>query len=169
MYKRQQFVGKRLTEFSTEQLTDAIKNDFGVVLVLIGSGKHEALILALEESGHLESSEIAYHFNYAMAKWARDKTPDKNAFRKVLELDSAESLRSDANYEQCLALSAFVNGDIACAKDRLEHSSELAGNFALHTFSCWQYLNVDRTAFLADLAELGRLIEGEELLPAFMR
>ena len=165
----QQFVGRKFTEFSTGQLTEAIKNDFGVVLVLIGSGNHESLIVALEESGYLETSDIAYHFNYAMAKWAQDETPDKNAFRKVLELDSAEPQRNDANYQQCLALSAFVVGDIAHAKDRLEHASELAGNFTLHTFSCWQYLDVGRTAFLTDLAELGRLIDGEHLLPAFMR
>lgn len=117
-----------------------------------------------------DSGNIADLFNVAMADWGVRGSPNPMLFGRVLELSGAAGQdRNDANFLECMALSNWVVGRQEEARRLLERSRQRILNTMSPEFSCWRYLIVSLQGFLEDLAEIEKLINGESILPCFMR
>jgi MinD-like ATPase involved in chromosome partitioning or flagellar assembly len=138
-------------------------------LCLIGLGDFRtAMALLEEEYGTYGRKAIAGAFNYAMATWGAIGEPNPELFAGVLNLEARSKIDGDANYYQCLAVAAWVVGDVARASQFLERSSEHAKP-AVRCLSCWRYLSVPQSQFLRDLEQIRRLMAGESVKPAFLQ
>jgi len=115
-----------------------------LVLNLIGLKRFEdALELLGSDEEILSAEDISQAFNGAVAIWGRDGRPNPDAFANVLALDVVGRSFEDGNYQQCIALAAFVVGDEATAKDAINRARGALGG-AARVFSCWTYTDVSR-------------------------
>ncbi|WP_420441776.1 KGGVGR-motif variant AAA ATPase [Candidatus Palauibacter sp.] len=112
-------------------------------------------------------------FNLAMAIWADTGTPDREAFRRVLEAVEAEEdtstwLNDNANALQALAVAAWFAGRRDEAHAHLK-AAEDAIKSRKTMISCWSYTRVSRDEFRAHCDEIRTLLSGSDIEPVFMR
>lgn len=142
-------------------------------LALIALGNYEeAKKLIASQHPSVEQMPIEDTFNYAMADWAQTGIPSKSLFTRVADLDrsSAEgTLRTDANYAQCLAVTYYLLGDRSRGLELLTAAEESLNTWSRSEFSCWRYKQVTPRDFLADCVEIRRWISGEDIRPKFFR
>jgi hypothetical protein len=74
-------------------------------------------------------------FNYAIALWAQQGTPDSSSFELVIQLDKDNGT---ANYAQCLAVALAVVGQAEGAEERLNQARSRLTSRPEPAFSCWQ-------------------------------
>ena len=112
-------------------------------------------------------SDIRDAFNYAMAEWGQTGVPPKDLFARVVELGKSKD-NSNANYLQCMAISYFVVGNYVEARNSVKLArSEIRLN-PRRIFSAWRYLETATNQFRADLDAIDSLINGSNMLPAFI-
>lgn len=112
-------------------------------------------------------------FNLAMAIWADEGTPDREAFLRVLETLDAEDdkpiwLEGSANALQSLAVAAWFAGREAESASHLTAAQDASRSWR-SAFSCWSYTRVSREEFGAHCSEIHRLLSGDDVKPIFMR
>ncbi|TPJ55519.1 AAA family ATPase, partial [Mesorhizobium sp. B2-6-7] len=131
---------------------DTFDND--LVLILIGTGHFEEAMLSARRSREeiLEDSDIQVVFNYAMAEWGYRKSPSKDMFARVRELEGMFGGSEDANFMQCMALTAAVLDEVSFALETLERAKRSIGPGRI--FSCWQYLYVGKNIMRKDIEEM---------------
>jgi cellulose biosynthesis protein BcsQ len=151
-------------EGSTTLLSDRMN---WAVLALIGGGRFDEAIRVLSDAGFAD--QVASQFNLAMAMWGRDGTPQTNRFQEITA-KLMESLPTNANGQQCLALAAAVAGDRDLAIRSVDRAVVLASSESL-PFSCWTYHSGPVGRFRIDLEKMKERIEGSKLLrpPATMK
>lgn len=140
-------------------------------LAYIGLGRfHEAISLLKERSDSDTDPDIASRFNFAMAHWGVDHRPNRNLFERVLASRPLnEASLKKGNYNQCLAIAHWAVGNADQAVDSLESGRETVSEIEFPEFSCWRYLITSPKDFLADCDEIQKLIDGEPILPLFIR
>jgi len=136
-------------------------------LSLIGAGRFaeamQAIAASVEEA--LASRKIATVFNYAMADWGFNGSPNVDLLIGVVELAKYTEYMG-ANFAECLSLVHTLLGNKAEASGFLAEARKVLGPG--HVFSCWRYLRAERREMTEDLDALERMIEGEKKLPAFI-
>ncbi len=103
-----------------------------------------------------------------MASWGQTKEVPLTRLQEAIELDD-RSDRSDANYEQCLALMLAILGRPQEARDRIGNSRCLIEKIPVPTFSCWRYLVVTNEEFRADLDAMAQSLDSGKIVPAFLQ
>jgi MinD-like ATPase involved in chromosome partitioning or flagellar assembly len=139
-------------------------------ILLIGAGRPiEAMRAISPERPEAASLRIYDAFNYAMAEWALTGQVPHDLLSRVIQIDREEpARRSDANYEQCLAMAFWLTGDVDEARRRLAHARGLLAESGQDSFSGWRYRMASPHEFQADLDALERGMEGETVLPRFI-
>jgi hypothetical protein len=140
-----------------------------VWLAAIGTKNYDLVLDSIAQEKMLADLEIQTCFNFAMAKWGKQQQPDVDLFSRVIKLSNNDRSAGDANYQQCLALCFAIAGDKEAAIARLDRSRRLAGELTPFVFSCWRYLRVDEGKFKLDLDEIQLFIDGQSIIPEFMR
>ena len=145
----------------------------GLGLSLMGLGRcEEAAGCFGQPNGAVSDMGIVDAFNYAMAVWGTGGIIEREAFERAVEIDAAnEDSEKGANYLQCMALAYWAVADVDKALDRLNgaqrSTSALRGR---SEFSCWRYLQVNKSVFETDLEEMRAMIEKDEArAPLFMK
>ncbi len=120
---------------------------------------------AMADSRHRIGVSTA--FNAAMADWATTGVSSGDSFRKVLERIDADTdkawMLGNANALQSVSVARWFAGRDDDAGRSLEEAEEAAGRYEI---SCWSYTRVPRRAFLGHCAEIRRLFDGEDVMPA---
>ena len=153
-----------------ESVSVAGRHELGMAYMGLGRCS-EAARMFRKEGQTIEDMRIVQAFNYGMALWGVNGTPEDSTFQHVVDLDrSASGGRRDANYLQCMAIAYWVLGDsdaaIACVKESQGELSSLRGRLV---FSCWRYIEVEATDFEEDLQNILALIDnGNAPTPRFM-
>ena len=147
---------------------------FQLSLVYIGTGRFthamDMLLPSGKEIGELGKVDT---FNYGMAKWGYTGLVSAEVFQRVVELDQAEDSDDDdvsANYQQCLSIASWANGDKKRALKHVEGARNAIEDMrrygfrddGIKEFSCWRYYEVDNDEFVADLNEIAELINGDD-------
>jgi thioredoxin-like negative regulator of GroEL len=115
----------------TIQVTLA-RNELAVTL--LGLGQVDEAVDLLRNSPTRVTS-VREAFNYAMALWAQQGTPDSSSFELVIQLDKDNGT---ANYAQCLAVALAVVGQAEGAEERLNQARSRLTSRPEPAFSCWQ-------------------------------
>jgi MinD-like ATPase involved in chromosome partitioning or flagellar assembly len=139
-----------------------------LAITLIGLGDYADAMELLNsriQSGGVQ--EIADVFNYAMASWGLTKQLPLPYLQKARELGN-QTDRSDANFDQCIALVLALLGKSQDARERIGKSRCLIEKIPVPTFSCWRYLVVTNEEFRADLDALARSLDTGNILPEFL-
>jgi tetratricopeptide (TPR) repeat protein len=141
-----------------------------LTLNLIGQQRFSeaaALIPDGTDPGQLDQRSA---FNRAMALWGSTGELPTGYFERVVAADDEvqRPLRSP-NYAQCLAIANWAVGQLDRARDDLSRAKQLIISHRGPEFSAWRYLTVSTRVFLDDLKEIGRLIEGEDIVPEMFR
>ena len=157
------------TSLSGEAKSIHLSEEGNLSLAAIGTKNFDLVLDSIAYDEVLAHADIQTCFNFAMAKWGKQQQPDVELFSRVIELAENDRSAGDANYQQCLGLSFAIAGDKDAAMARLDGSRRLAGEFAPSEFSCWRYLRVDGREFTADLDEIQLFIDGQSVIPVFMR
>lgn len=139
-----------------------------LAITLIGLGDFDEAVRLLDSRLQDGAPDIPDVFNYAMASWGLTKNVPLAHLQKAIELDS-QSERSDANYEQCLALVLALLGRSQEARDRIGNSRCLIEKIPVPTFSCWRYLVVTNEEFRADLDAMAQSLDSGNIVPAFLQ
>jgi cellulose biosynthesis protein BcsQ len=148
--------GQRDELKSTLSLSFIGLGHFAEAMTTISPTRPDAKTLGIQEA-----------FNYAMAEWGQTKTPPKDLFARVVELDQQEKL-SGPNYDQCLSIALYIVGDSGKASERLSDARQQMMTLPRPDFSAWSYLKVDPGQFLHDLDAIEQLIQGNQILPRFV-
>jgi hypothetical protein len=150
---------------SDGRLYGAAKTD--LVLALISSGQFASAIAEMGNNREkiLNSGSIITVFNYAMAEWGHRGSPPSDLMDRVLKLLETDTYR-DANRHQCFALAHYICGNEAAALAEWKRAKHSADRLSGYVFSCWRYLESNRTQMQADLDALKRLIGGEKVVPS---
>lgn len=142
-------------------------------LILIRAGRWDDAISLLSDSTPLRArrdlEELIDEFNIAMAHWGKTSTPSPERFRRIVERNSEPRPYTDGNYPQCLSIANWAIGQVEVARGLLAEAVESGKRHVGQLFSCWRYANVHSKDFLADCDDISRLLNGENLLPVFMR
>ncbi len=140
-------------------------------LSYMGCGRcAEAVGMFRDDSQNLEDLEIAYVFNYGMAKWCEDKVVDADIFRHVVELDRSDTQKDKGlNYLQCMAIAYWASGDNSAAIKCVDSARRVLGVMrGRWEISCWRYRRASAKSFAEDLDEIRDLIGGDALVPKFL-
>ena len=147
-----------------------VRHELSTALIGLGRFVEAKQVIRVTRPAAADFSGIQDAFNYAMAEWGETSKPPQDLFRRVVELHGEkDSSVETANYSQCLAIAFWAIGQ---REDALRSVADAEARIQRHQqpdFSCWQYLRTAPSDFLADCAEIRRLIEGEEILPRFAR
>jgi len=106
-------------------------------------------------------------FNYGMAEWAKTGTLCKDMFERVVDKDSKNDTRQEANYHQCLALALWITGNKQTALERIKRAEVQVVERSKPEFSCWRYMMVTPSDFKGDCRQIQLLLEGKKVLPRF--
>lgn len=136
------------------QLADEVRLKKELVINLIGLRRfvEAANLLGSDQEIHA-SYDVAQVFNGAMAIWGRDGSPPRPLFARVIELAGTDPSIDDPNFNQCIALSAYLSGDLATAEAATGRAMSALGGTA-RVFSCWTYTDVSRTRFAEHLRDM---------------
>lgn len=140
-------------------------------LALISNGKPDkALSLFQRESGgDIASMPIDWTFNYAMATWAVQGSPDRKALDRVIkESESSLQERKSPNFYQCASLAFFLQGDNERAIIFANAARQRLMAQDVKSFSCWRYSNVGPNEFLKDIDTMLEYFEGKGTKPPFL-
>lgn len=143
-----------------------------LVLAFIGSGLYQEAINNLTQGGQRDVKELELHeaFNFAMARWGLESKPTTECFARVLETPQQPEDRYDsANFKQCFAITLWAVNQTEKAKRYLDEAWQQMVSRPRTEFSCWSYLQVTPDAFLEDIKEMRQLIQGEPIVPRFLR
>jgi tetratricopeptide (TPR) repeat protein len=132
-----------------------------LTLVLMGLGQIEEALTLLNQMANRDTS-VSESFNYAMARWVADGTPQRPLFEHVLSLDEDNGT---ANYAQCLALTHAVLDQPEAAQQHLNQARQRLASRTEPQFSCWRYRVVMPDDFLADLDGIRRFIDDRSVRP----
>jgi tetratricopeptide (TPR) repeat protein len=153
------------------RVRELVRSD--LALALIGEGQYQEA-MDLIRGGDKQSEEkvltISESFNYAMADWGTNLRPSPDLFRRVVELErnSAES-NPTPNRHECLAIALWAIDETEPALSRLGESWQQIISRPRPEFSGWSYLRLPQVKFMDDLKEIQRLLEGEPVVPRFIR
>ena len=157
-----------------EDLTDkdrgnAIKT---LGLLYISSGRFaEAAELLGGEGETLDDLDVADAFNYGMARWGVKGNVDAMPFKRVVELDRADTgleRKGDANYFQCMAVAYWAVGELDAGIEFAQQASASVDS-RRPVFSCWRYRRVSAKVFREDVDRIISLINGDSAqVPSFM-
>jgi hypothetical protein len=149
--------------------------------MLIAKGKcKEAMVTLSAERPEPASLKIQTAFNYGMAEWGATGIPPSDMFRQVLhsagvnghlgpdQIVKLGAAKGDANYFECLAVAAIVQGLTDLAMECLA-TSRRAVRSRFREFSCWRYLRLPSKEFLKDLDEIEQYALGGTEGPRFLR
>ncbi len=142
-----------------------------LVLNLIGQGQFDDAIRLVEDEIEKGSSSQAILFNFAMAKWGANQTPNTEDFRRVITHKDYFTVeyKSNANYSQCLSLVFYILGEMDRAIEYLKVAKARNHLTTSDKFSCWTYLYSNTVNFQRDLNEQEKLINSGEPLPRVIR
>lgn len=137
-------------------------------LCLIAQEKYDQAMatIAAERPIASELKDIRDAFNYAMAEWGKTGSPPHEFFARVIELSKAQNDRA-LNYLQCIAIAYFCIGDNEKADEYVKRALREIGIRPSRSFSAWRYLETSPNEFRQDLRSLQKMIEGEQVVPAF--
>jgi MinD-like ATPase involved in chromosome partitioning or flagellar assembly len=141
-------------------------------LVEIGLGLFDSAMAHIGNRRQLlDGNSIPDVFNFAMAEWGKTGIPPRDLLERVAELDSDVSYPKDTNYAQCLALTEGLLGNLEAAHTWIERSRHGTGSpdSKASFFSCWSYVTSTTIEFLRDLRCIERMLDGDDLIPEFMR
>jgi hypothetical protein len=148
----------------------SVRHELSTALIGLGRFGEAKQVIRVTRPTAADFSLIQDAFNYAMAEWGETGKPPRDLFRRVVELHGEKGSSVDtANYSQCLAVAFWAIGQ---REDALRSIADAEIQIQRHQqpdFSCWQYLHAAPSDFLADCAEIRRLIEGEVIMPRFAR
>jgi cellulose biosynthesis protein BcsQ len=167
--------GIELTLVMMRQLMLQVANDSALyaaakvrlVLSLISSNQFEAAMTetASDRKEVLRSKDIVSVFNYGMAEWGHQGSPSPDIMSHVIELASPQEV-NNTNRHQCLALANYVCNNNAVAREELEKARTLSSHWDGRQFSCWRYLEVDRSQMRDDLNAMELFFNGALSGPA---
>lgn len=130
-------------------------------LILIGQGKYAAALELLMPIVANHDDHIASVFNHAIALWGVQGDPPLERFSEVLRLDQEGGVRRhDANYFQCLAVTASVSNDAGLAAQFLRRSRTALATRRVSTVSCSTFMTVRPDVFLSHLDEMEKALPG---------
>jgi cellulose biosynthesis protein BcsQ len=137
-------------------------------LCLIAQEKYDQAmsIIAAKRPVASELKDIRDAFNYAMAEWGRTGNPPRDFFAQVVDLSKAQNDRGP-NYLQCVAIAYFCIGDTENADEYAKRALREIRIRPIRSFSAWRYLETSPNEFRQDLGSLQKMIEGEQVVPAF--
>jgi hypothetical protein len=141
------------------------------VLLEINLGDFENAMTRLgTRESVLASQQVAVVFNYAMAEWGKTAVIPRDLFKRVRVLNDKNPPSTEANYAQCLAVVDWGLGNLPSAGEWLTLAKERSTQPTKvgKVFSCWSYIWKSPAEFCSDVEELGRMIEGEDVLPEFI-
>ncbi len=129
----------------------------------------DAANLLLHDGQDIDELNIEDAFNYGMAVWGASGTIQPQPFRRVVELDQPNS-EETPNYLQCMAIATWAAGDEVAGIRYVERAQQAVTSMqGASEFSCWRYYCVSTDTFIADLAEIRALINGDSSRkPLFM-
>lgn len=156
------------TELESPELRVLVRDD--LTLALIGEGHYQEAIdlISYEDNGQEKGPTIYGAFNFAMADWGLKLRPSPELFRRVVELDK-NLADPNPNRHECLAIALWATDQTESALSRLGESWQQIISRPRPEFSAWSYLRLSQPEFMDDLKEIQRLIEGEALVPRFIR
>ncbi len=156
------------TGLESPELRALVRND--LTLALIGEGHYQEAIdlISHEDNGQEKEPTISGAFNFAMADWGLNLRPSPELFRRVVELDK-HLADPNPNRHECLAIALWATDQTESALSRLGESWQQIISRPRPEFSAWSYLRLSQPEFMDDLKEIQRLIEGEALVPRFIR
>jgi cellulose biosynthesis protein BcsQ len=139
-----------------------------LMLNLIGQRRFREAI-GLYESTDPDQLDQASAFNLGMAIWGDNGKPPKEFFQRVIATDDQASQPTKGpNYAQCLAIANWALGQFEKAREHLSRARQRIISRRSPEFSAWRYLTVGTKAFLDDLNEMQRLLEGDDVVPEIM-
>jgi hypothetical protein len=115
------------------------------------------------------SLEVADAFNYAIVIWGATGKIRVQFFAQFVECDLESRLEFNPNTMQCAALAYWAIGNLDEARLRMRQASNLIQSRRQTDFSCWRYLNTTTAEFQADLFAMGRMIDGEPIIPEVIK
>lgn len=157
--------GDQLREEEREQAKHEL------VLVSIGLGSFaEALGTIRSEEPDVKRMKIRHAFNYGMALWGERGAVVQEPFARVVEIERSQpQSHPGANYLQCMAVAHWAIGQQEAATMYAERAQQVMRSTGGKEFSCWRYENVSASAFLDDVDDILRLIEGaDDVVPLFI-
>jgi MinD-like ATPase involved in chromosome partitioning or flagellar assembly len=156
------------TELESLELRVLVRND--LTLALIGEGHYQEAIdlISYADNGQEKGRTVNGAFNFAMADWGLKLRPSPELFRRVVELDKDLADPNPSRHE-CLAIALWATDQTESALSRLGESWQQIISRPRPEFSAWSYLRLSQPEFMDDLKEIQRLIEGEALVPRFIR
>jgi cellulose biosynthesis protein BcsQ len=141
-----------------------------LTLNLIGQRRFREAINLYPEGISPDQLDQVAAFNLGMAMWGDSRKLPKKFFQRVVAADDAPSPRTkEPNYAQCLAIANWVLGQSDKAREQLSHARQRIISRRSPEFSAWRYLTVGTKAFLDDLNEMQRLLDGNEVTPEVLR
>ena len=146
---------------------------YALSLATIALGRFSEAIEAIEsEFPELGSMPVGSAFNYSMALWGRDGQPAHDPFRRVVRIDirdgDAGPVRTPYHL-QCMAVSHWAVGELDIAEAFVDEAKFYMVTQGGRQMSCWRYLEVGISDFMADSDEILKLIAGDAgVTPRFM-
>jgi hypothetical protein len=116
----------------------------------------------------LEDFNVIDSFNYAMAQWGLSSKPPIKILRRVVELYQQQPVESVDRYHW-LSIAFWASRDSDKALEQIGEAWQQLVTRPTPVFSYWSYLQVSPDRFLEDLKEIQQLVEGETILPRFIR
>jgi hypothetical protein len=159
-----------LQERSQPQEVQAVRRELALVLIGLGQCEQAMGMISPDRSLLLKTENIQDVFNYAMAEWGATERLPVDLFDRALVIAKPSPRGfTSANYYQCLAVAAWAAKDQARADSMLQGAEAAARSWAQEEFSCWRYRRASPVQFLDDCRSIRRLLDGEDIRPAFFR
>jgi MinD-like ATPase involved in chromosome partitioning or flagellar assembly len=132
------------------------------ITLIVGGNFAEAVAVGERLTG--DEPDLPGAFNTAVARWGRDRTPNLEEFRRVLEIFARYSPLSDPNTLQCHALAHAVVGNVDHAITSIEAARKSIRE-RHREFSCWTYFTVSAQEFNEHLDCIGAFARGNGAPP----
>ena len=135
-----------------------------LVLSSIAAGRFSDAIKAILDTNPSVGTMMIHHaFNYGMALWGKNRQITQEPFQRVLECDRLNPKESPPpSYLQCMAVAHWIAGKPTEARRLAMAAAREIRYWSGQQVSCWRYLRVPRSDFERDVAELLKLIDGDE-------
>lgn len=149
-------------------------DEFGILastksLVLIGLGRFEEAMRCIKANGRPDKDDsIGKLFNFAMAEWGQNGRAPVDLFHLVRDSATDPGL-SGVNYDQCLALTCAIVGEVDTANAYIESALKMQSESYRTELSCWSYLQLSGEALRNELLEVKALVGGAKKTPSFMQ
>lgn len=135
-------------------------------LLYISQGEFLKAIEAIESAGGNNILTRSDLFNLAMASWGRDGKPTAALFKAFLNNVKGSDLQAEnANFKQCLSIAYWVTGKTELATEAAKLAQQQARDSVALVFSCWTYLYRRPRDFSADINEMLKMYQGEDVHP----